>query len=73
MKQVQRLGSLGGLIKLIPGMPKITPEQQEAAEKEMRNIEVLINSMTPEERHNPEILKRSEERWLGIFINWINI
>jgi signal recognition particle subunit SRP54 len=33
MKQVQKLGSLGGLLKMIPGMPKITPEQQAAAEK----------------------------------------
>ena len=61
MKQVKKLGSLGGLLKLIPGMPKITPEQQELAEKEMKNIEVLINSMTPEERHNPDILKYSRK------------
>ena len=61
MKQVQKLGSLGGLLKLIPGMPKITPEQQEAAEKEMRNVEVLINSMTREERQHPEILKYSRK------------
>ena len=61
MKQIRKLGSLGGLLKLIPGMPKITPEQQEAAEKELNNIEVIINSMTPEERHNPEILKYSRK------------
>ena len=61
MRQIRKLGSLGGLLKLIPGMPKITPEQQEAAEKELKNIEVLINSMTPEERHHPEILKYSRK------------
>ncbi len=61
MKQVQKMGSLGGLIKLIPGMPKITPEQQAAAEKEMKNFEVIINSMTFEERHNPEILQYSRK------------
>ena len=61
MRQIRKLGSLGGLLKLIPGMPKITPEQQEAAEKELNNIEVIINSMTPEERHNPEILKYSRK------------
>lgn len=61
MKQVQKLGSLGGLIKLIPGMPKITPEQQALAEKEMRNFEIIINSMTPEERHNPEIFQYSRK------------
>lgn len=61
MKQVQKMGSLGGLIKLIPGMPKITPEQQAVAEKEMKNFEIIINSMTFEERHNPEILQYSRK------------
>lgn len=54
MKQMQKLGSLGGLLKLIPGMPKITPEQQQKAEKDMKRFEVIINSMTEDERHNPE-------------------
>ena len=61
MKQVQKMGSLGGLLKLIPGMPKITPEQQAAAEKEMKNFEIIINSMTFEERRNPEILQYSRK------------
>ena len=51
----------GVILKLIPGMPKITPEQQAAAEKELKNFEVMINSMTPEERHHPEILKYSRK------------
>ena len=61
MKQVQKLGSLGGLLKLIPGMPKINDAQLGAAEKEMKNFEVIINSMTPEERAHPEILKNSRK------------
>ena len=61
LKQVQKLGSLGGLMKLIPGMPKITPEQTAAAEKEMKNFEVLCDSMTAEERANPDILKYSRK------------
>ncbi|MGI6735077.1 MAG: Signal recognition particle protein [Tenericutes bacterium ADurb.Bin239] len=61
MKQVQKLGKLGGILKLIPGMPKITPEQQELAEREMKLFEVIINSMTPEERNNPAILKNSRK------------
>ncbi len=61
MRKVQRMGNLGGLMKLIPGMPKISPEQQAAAEKEMRNFEVIINSMTPEERHNPTVFKYSRK------------
>ena len=61
MRQVQKLGSLGGLLKLIPGMPKITPEQQAYAEKEMRNFEIIINSMTYEERQNPSIFQYSRK------------
>ena len=61
MKQVQKLGSLGGPLKLIPGMPKVNDAQLSAAEKEMKNFEVIINSMTPEERAHPEILKNSRK------------
>ena len=61
MKKVQKLGSLGGLLKLVPGMPKVSKEQLSEAEKEMRNLETIVNSMTPEERHNPEILKYSRK------------
>ena len=61
MRQVQKLGSLGGLMKLIPGMPKVTPEQLAIAEKEMKNFEIIINSMTPEEKHKPEIFNYSRK------------
>lgn len=62
LKQVQKLGSLGGLLKLIPGMPKINADQLSAAEKEMKTLEVIINSMTLEERQHPEILKHSRKQ-----------
>lgn len=61
MKRIQKLGSMGGLLKLIPGMPKITDEQKEAGEREMRNFEAIINSMTPYERQHPEVLKNSRK------------
>lgn len=61
MKKVQKLGSLGGLLKLIPGMPKLSDVQKEQANKEMKNLEAIINSMTPEERAHPEILKNSRK------------
>lgn len=61
MKQIKKLGSMQGLLKLIPGMPKITDEQQELMEKEMKNFEVICQSMTPEERANPAILKNSRK------------
>ena len=57
MKQIQKLGSLGGLLRMIPGRHKISKEQTEMASKEMRLMETIINSMTFEERHKPDILK----------------
>ncbi|MDY4848910.1 MAG: signal recognition particle protein [Bacilli bacterium] len=61
MKKIQKMGPLSGLLKMIPGMPKITPEQQQMAEKQMKDFEVIINSMTMEERNNPDILKYSRK------------
>ena len=61
MKKIQKMGSLGGLLKLIPGMPKITAEQQASGEKQMKLFETIINSMTPQERREPEILKFSRK------------
>ena len=62
MRQIHKLGSLRGLLKLIPGMPKITEEQTEMAEREMRSFEIVINSMTKEERAHPEIFKFSRKQ-----------
>ncbi len=61
MKQVKKLGSFGGLLKLIPGMPNISKEQLSIAEKQMKSFEVIINSMTPYERKHPEVLKNSRK------------
>ncbi len=61
MKQVQKLGNLGGLMKMIPGMPKVSDAQLAVAEKEMKNFETIINSMTPYERENPDVLKNTRK------------
>ena len=61
MKKMQKMGPLAGLLKMIPGMPSISPEQQNYANKEMNNFEVIFNSMTPYERRHPECLKNSRK------------
>lgn len=61
MKQVKKLGSISSLMKLIPGAPKISKDQIDLAEKEMKNFEIIINSMTPYERENPEVLRSSRK------------
>ena len=44
LQTIKRLGSLGGILKLIPGMPKI--DDLAPAEKEMKKVEAIIQSMT---------------------------
>ena len=57
MEQVNKIGSLKGIMKFIPGMPKISDEDANKATKELNKTKAIINSMTLEERRNPDILK----------------
>ena len=61
MEQINKLGSMGGILKLIPGMPKISEEDQQKAKKQMEKTKAIILSMTPEERKNPDIIKNSRK------------
>lgn len=62
LASIKKLGSLRGLLKMIPGMPKISDDQIDMAEKEMRNFEVIMSSMTQEEKDHPEIIKYSRKQ-----------
>ena len=54
MRQIKKLGSMGSILKMIPGMGGINVGERE--EKKMRQTEAIILSMTPAERHNPNII-----------------
>jgi signal recognition particle subunit SRP54 len=58
MRQVQKMGPLDQLVKLIPGLGKKLPIG-DIDPKRMRHTEAIILSMTPEERQKPEIINRS--------------
>ncbi len=60
MHQFNKLGSMA-ILRLIPGMPKLSDEQKALMKKELRNFEVIISSMTSEERKNPDIIKNSRK------------
>ncbi|UCG23656.1 MAG: signal recognition particle protein [Chloroflexota bacterium] len=63
MQQVRRMGPLGQLMEMIPGMGKMTGDVDlSGAEQELRRIEAIIRSMTPGERRNPKIIKASRKR-----------
>jgi signal recognition particle subunit SRP54 len=62
MRLLKNMGSLGGVLKLIPGMGKISGADLEKGETELKRTEAMINSMTKEERQNPDLLARSPSR-----------
>merc|ERR1719413_312872 len=55
-KMVSKMGSLGGVAKMLPGMGQISSEQLIAAEKRLKKNEAMIAVMTEEERKNPDLL-----------------
>ena len=61
LKMIKRMGSLGGILKLIPGVGKAL-KGQEVDEKQLVYVEAMISSMTKEERKNPRLIEQSSSR-----------
>lgn len=61
MKWIKRMGSLGGLMKLIPGMNKMT-KNMDIDDKQLVQVEAIIQSMTKAERKNPKLIEQSSSR-----------
>jgi signal recognition particle subunit SRP54 len=59
MKQMQKLGPLENLLKLLPGVNSQMLKQAKMDPKRMKHIEAIVLSMTPEERKNPGLLNGS--------------
>ncbi len=63
MQQVKRLGPIGQLLEMIPGMNKMSQDVDLSnAEGELKRIEAIIQSMTLDERRNPRMIKASRKR-----------
>jgi signal recognition particle subunit SRP54 len=62
MRLLKNMGSLGGVLKLIPGLGKLSGADIEKGETELKRTESMINSMTTEERTNPDLLAKSPSR-----------
>ncbi|MGB3135920.1 MAG: signal recognition particle protein [Nodosilinea sp.] len=63
MRLMKSMGSLGGIMKLIPGMGKqITGDMLEQGEVQLKRCESMINSMTAQERKQPNLLSSSPSR-----------
>jgi len=62
MRLLKNMGSLGGIMKMIPGMNKLTDDQLQQGETQLKRCEAMINSMTTAERKNPDLLSSSPSR-----------
>lgn len=62
MRLLKNMGSFAGIMKMLPGMGKISSDQLEKGETELKKIEAMISSMTPQERREPELLAKSPSR-----------
>ena len=66
LKQIKKMGSLSGLLTLIPGLPKLGTQDLENSQKELKKTEAMINSMTKEERRRPQIIDGSRRRRIAL-------
>ena len=78
MRRIKKLGSLEGIMKLIPGMGQIRKQLQDVQmpEKELARVEAMINSMTMAERHDPKIINPSRKQRIakgsGVTVTEVN-
>ncbi|SNS56939.1 MULTISPECIES: signal recognition particle protein [unclassified Azospirillum] len=68
MRQITKLGGMGGMLNLLPGVGKIKEQLKNANidEKILKRQEAIILSMTKKERKKPEILNASRRRRIAL-------
>jgi signal recognition particle subunit SRP54 len=59
MKQIEKLGPLEGILKMLPGVNTKALKQMKTEPKRMKHVEAIILSMTPAERREPALLNGS--------------
>ena len=62
MRQVQKMGPLDQLLGMLPGLKPKQLQGLVLDEKEMKHVEAIIQSMTPQERRAPQIINASRRR-----------
>ena len=64
LMQMQNMGGIGGLMGMLPGVAKMKNQVAAAGldEKVLKRQMAIIDSMTPKERRNPDILKASRKK-----------
>lgn len=62
LRQVKKLGSIQKILKYLPGNLKIDSDRASKADEKLHLFEILISSMTFEERKNPKLLKNASRK-----------
>src|SRR3989304_3189084 len=63
MRQVKKMGPLGQLLDMMPGMGKLAAQvNPQDLDRSMARTEAIIHSMTPRERRDPQVLNASRKR-----------
>jgi signal recognition particle subunit SRP54 len=67
LEQMQNMGGLGGLVDKLPGMSNL-PEQvkSQVDDRQTRQMIAIINSMTPQERRFPEVIRGSRKKRIAL-------
>ena len=79
MQQMKKLGSVGSIIGMLPGLSKFQAQIEESGvgDKLMKSQEAIILSMTKEERAHPDIIKASRKRRIaagaGVEVHDVNV
>lgn len=76
IKQIKKLGPLENILKMLPGARKMGLNNINIDPKQIAHVEAIISSMTPKERHNPDILKASRKQRIakgsGVTVEEVN-
>lgn len=63
LQQMQSMGGMASIMDKMPGMSMLPPgAAAKVDDKQFRRMEAIINSMTPKERQNPDVLNGSRKR-----------
>ena len=63
IEQSRKLGPISSIMKMMPGMSDMAKAINDSdADKELKTIKAIIQSMTPEEREDPSIMRSSHKR-----------
>ncbi|MFM8381066.1 MAG: signal recognition particle protein, partial [Actinomycetota bacterium] len=65
LQSLKKMGPLGGVLGMMPGMPKEL-KNASIGDDDLKPVEAIIRSMTPEERRRPEIINGSRRQRIAL-------